>query len=359
MHSITALYLLLHLLFLQAPSDPKTADEVMQRVRQATQFSKEKIPDTGLQFAGKGTFAGLPAQYTLLFNRSGHFVQTTSSRITTGSGYDGTNAWIKDLGGEQRIQELTDRNNTIVNGLFATSLWLDPGSGMSYTLEDGQPKEGIYTLKFKHQPTDITGTIQIDAKTWLPVQSTMKAEGQKVTNKWSGILEFNGIKFPKTRQSLSAHDSVETTTIESIQAAPAFAVSPYSSLVSSPSDVVFDDKLPAELEVMRTQDGASPGQTQSQRQGCGLVHLRQRCRSDLPRYEAHQGTGTGTVRRTPCHRCRRNCQDPIQQTRFHLSGPRHLQRPYRDWSRSRLPQRTHGRQDRRCDRLWCLPSLHC
>ncbi|HQR07571.1 MAG TPA: retropepsin-like aspartic protease [Gemmatales bacterium] len=255
MSSITTACMLLHLLLLQAPAEPKTADDVMQRVRQATQFSKEKIPDTGLQFTGEGTFAGLPAHYILLFNRNGHFVQTTNARITTGSGFDGTNVWIKDLGGEQRIQELADRNNTIVNGLFATSLWLDPGSGMRYTLEEGQPKDGIYLLHFKHHPTEITGSIQIDAKTWLPVQSTMKAEGQKVTNKWSGIMEFNGIKFPKTHHSLSGNDGVETYTIESIQAAPTFVRSPYAPLVTPPSDVTFNDKLPAELEVMRAKTG--------------------------------------------------------------------------------------------------------
>lgn len=255
MHSITAVFLLLHLLFLQTPAEPKTADEIMQRVRLATQFSKDKIPEVGLQFTGKGTFAGLPAQYTLLFNRNGHFVQTTSSRLTTGSGYDGTHAWIKDLGGEQRIQELADRNNTIVSGLFASSLWIDPSSGMAFSLEEGQPKEGVYILKFKHKPTDITGTIQIDAKTWLPLQCTTKAEGQKATTKWSGIMEFSGVKFPKTHHSLSGNDGVETYTIESIQAAPTFVLNPFAPIITGPTDVVFDDKLPAELEVMRAKTG--------------------------------------------------------------------------------------------------------
>lgn len=255
MHLITASLLLFHLISTQAPTEPQTATDVMQQVRQATNFSKEKIPETGLQFTGKGTFAGLPAQYTLLFNRQGHFVQTTSSRLTTGSGYDGTHAWIKDLGGEQRIQELADRNNTIVSGLLASSLWLDPGSGMKFTLEEGQPKDGMYTLKFIHQPTEVTGTIQIDAKTWLPVQCSIKAEGQKVTRKWSGIIDFQGIQFPKTHHALSGSDGVESYTIESIQAAPTFIRNPYAPLITPPIDVIFDDKQPAELEVMRAKTG--------------------------------------------------------------------------------------------------------
>jgi hypothetical protein len=255
MYSLSALSLLLQLLLLQAPAEPRTADEVMQRVRLATQYSKEKIPDTGLQLTGKGSFAGMPAQYNLLFNKAGHFVQTSSARITTGSGYDGTHAWVKDLGGEHRIQELSDSNRTILSGLFTTGLWLDPQSGMTYSLAKEQPKEGSYTLNFIHTPTAMTGTIMIDTKTWLPLESSMLAEGRKGTTKWTGIVEFNGMIFPKTFELFSAGDSVETFTVEKISAAPTFVRNPYTPLITPPADVTFDNKLPADLEVKRAKTG--------------------------------------------------------------------------------------------------------
>ncbi len=255
MYTLSALALLLQLLLAQAPAEPKTADEVMQRVRQATQFSKEKIPNTGLQITGKGTYASMPAQYRLLFNRAGHFVQTTTARITTGSGYDGSRAWIKDLGGEQRIQELSDANRTILSGLFASSLWLDPQSGLSYTLSEKQPKEGSYTLKFTHAPTALTGTIVIDGQTWLPLESSMLVEGRNVTTKLTGIVEFNGMKFPKTSDSFSGSDSIEAYTIENITAAPTFIRNPYAPVITAPTDVSFDNNLPAALEVKRAKTG--------------------------------------------------------------------------------------------------------
>lgn len=250
-----AAYLLICLLFLQSPAEPKTADDVIQRVRQSTQFSRDKIPPTGLQFSGKGTYAGMPAQFGLLFNREGHYVQSTSARISTANGYDGKNAWVKDLGGEQRIQELTDRLGTIFSGLLVTSLWLDPDSGMTYSLNEPAAKDGKYTLHFKHAPTEKSGTIVIDAKTWLPLECTFTAEGRHVTSKWSGTVEFQGMKFPKSYQSFSSHNNVESFHVDTIQPAPTFVRNPYAPLVTPPSDVAFDNSLPADLEVKRANTG--------------------------------------------------------------------------------------------------------
>lgn len=249
------LYQLIGLLLLQSPANPTTADEVMQRVRQATQISKDKIPETGLQLTGKGSYAGMPATYQLLFNRAGHFVQKSEARIITAVGYDGSSVWVQDLGGEQRIQELTDRNKSITAGLFATSLWIDASSGFSYTMDPGQPKEGVYTLKYKHPATDSAGIIRIDAKTWLPLDCSMQAEGRVVTRSMSEVIEFNGMKFPRKFSSKSASDSVDNFVIENIQQAPTFVRNPYTPLIGKPADVSFDNSFPAELEVKRANTG--------------------------------------------------------------------------------------------------------
>ena len=261
MYSLSGFALFFQLLIAQAPAEPKTADEVMQRVRLATQFSKDKIPNTGLQMTGKGTYAGMPAQYRLLFNRVGHFVQTTTARIATGSGYDGSHAWVKDLGGERRIQELSDANRTILSGLFATSLWLDPQSGLSYTLSEKQPKDGSYSLKFVHAPTDLSGTVLIDSKTWLPVEVSMMVEGRNVTTKLTGTVEFNGMKFPKTSDSLSGSENIEAYTLDNITAAPTFVRNPYAPVITPPSDVTFDNNLPAAVGGEASQDRASARET--------------------------------------------------------------------------------------------------
>lgn len=248
-------FITLCLLTSQAPVATITADEVMQHVRKATGFSVNRLPATGLQLVGKGTYAGMPARYEVLFNRDGHFVQTVTSKINTGMGYDGSNAWVRDLAGEQRIQELTDRRNTLFTGLLITNLWIDAGSGMQYTLPADSLKEGVYSLSFTHTPTQMKGTVRIDGKTWLPVDCTVTVEGRKMTTKWNGSVEFLGMKFPQQIQAFSSNEGVEAFTIESIQAAPTFVRNPYAALDVVPSDTVFDNAVPAELEVKRAKTG--------------------------------------------------------------------------------------------------------
>lgn len=248
-------FITLCLLTSQSPAATITADEIMHQVRKATGFSVNKLPATGLQLLGKGTYAGMPAKHEVLFNRDGHFMQSVTSKINTGMGYDGQHAWVRDLAGEQRIQELTDRRNTLFNGLLMTNLWIDAGSGMQYTLPADALKEGVYSLSFNHQPTEMKGTVRIDAKTWLPVDCTVTVEGRKMTTKWSGSVEFQGMKFPQQIQAFSSNEGVEALTIETIQAAPTFVRNPYAALDVVPSDTVFDNTVPAELEVKRAKTG--------------------------------------------------------------------------------------------------------
>jgi hypothetical protein len=100
---------------------------------------------------GEGTYAGMPAAYVLQFNRQGHYMQKAQARITTGMGFDGTHAWVKDLGGEQRVQELADRRNTIFMGLIYTGLWLDPSSGMVFSEPKGPSStQELSVLNFEH-----------------------------------------------------------------------------------------------------------------------------------------------------------------------------------------------------------------
>lgn len=242
-------------LFTQNPMPLTSADDVIQRVRQSTGFTLDKIPATGMQMTGKGNYAGMPAQYQVLFNRDGHFEQTIASRLQTAIGYDGKNAWMKDIAGETRILDLSDRRNVILNGLLITGLWLDPKSGLTFTLPKDGFSDGIYTLHFTHGPTNFGGQLRVDGATWLPLDSTVTIEGRNQTTAWSGIIEFQGMKFPKVVESRGAGANAESYEIDSIQPAPTFVRNPYEATVLAPDDTVFDDSLPAELTVKRAKTG--------------------------------------------------------------------------------------------------------
>lgn len=249
------LCLLLHAGIHQEPVGSLTAEQVMQHVRQATHFDLAKIPASGLLLQGKGSYAGLPAQYSLHFDRAGRYVQTVKARITTGQGFDGKQAWIRDLGGEVRVQELSDERNNKFMGLLMTSLWLDPASGISYKLPEKPVQNDVYTLNFSYNQGAIDGTLHIDAKTWLPVDCQMQREGRQLNVQWLGTLMYEGMLLPKQVQTTSSSDSVESYQYETVQAAPTIVTSPFAVPAMNATDVVFDTSLPAELVVKRAKTG--------------------------------------------------------------------------------------------------------
>lgn len=231
----------------------QSADEVMQHVRQATGVSRDKIPASGLELKGQGTFAGMPSQVHLLFDREDRFMKSNKGRISTTVGFDGRNAWLSDMGGETRIQELADRRKILFLGLLVTGRWIDPNSGMKYSLSE-QPEEAV-SLNFIHEPTQMNGAIRIDGKSWLPLECAFVADGRKVTYKWSGQIEYAGMKLPQKTEAYSGKDLIETVTIQSIAPAPTFVRSPYQAILREPGDAIFDSSLPAELEVKKARTG--------------------------------------------------------------------------------------------------------
>jgi hypothetical protein len=241
----------------EAPSSaqPPSAEEVMQHVRQETGIARKNIPAPGLQLTGHGVFAGLPARFRLLFNQQGHFVHSLNARVSNTMGFDGQDVWIQDIGGETHVQELADRRRILFSGLLATSLWIDPASGMKYRLNSEANNQGMVALAFTHEPTKTEGILRIDGKTWMPMDCTFGAEGRKVTYKWSGQIEHAGMKFPRNVESLSGHDVIEAITIESLAPAPTFIKNPYQALLAPPADATFDSTLPAALEVKKATSG--------------------------------------------------------------------------------------------------------
>lgn len=234
----------------------QSSPALIQQARQATGISLSKIPEEGIRLVGEGTYAGMPAQYVLQFNRQGHYMQKAQARITNGMGFDGTQAWVKDLGGEQRVQELADRRNTIFMGLIYSGLWLDPSSGIVFKEpKDSGSKERLSVLEFEHPASEQKGKVEIDPQTSLPVSVKLMREGREVIMRWSDYRDAFGMKLPGTLEQLSSGDVVEKVTYSKIEAAPASPISPYQLTMKKADDVKFDNNIPAELVVKRAKTG--------------------------------------------------------------------------------------------------------
>ncbi len=243
-----------------ACAGPRTAEEVIANVRRECGVSKAKIPAAGLMLTGKGSLVGVPTDYTMVFNAQGHFVQTSSGRISTGDGFDGTDLWREDIGGERLLLELSDRNQVMFDALIYTGLWMDESSGFTFSTPagaaaDAEATSNVSTLAFDHAATGFNGSVTIDADTWMVKEWNYHGEIVATNIKCEGKIEAMGMKYPATLTRTTKHGSDDVVRFEKLSEAPNFLVSPYAANISGPTDVKFDSSIAAELEVKKAPTG--------------------------------------------------------------------------------------------------------
>jgi hypothetical protein len=231
----------------KAPS----ADEIMQRVRQAMNFSRDKIPETGLILEGKYITNGSVAVYRMQFNRQGHFLQqysVTGTRVTA-SGYDGNDVWSKNAEGETELLELSERRASLLWAAFLSGIWIDKTSGMTYTLARDLPLPDEYLLQFTHEPSQFVGTISINKKSLLPHKCKFALGSDAfVIMTWRETISCVGMTWPRIIET-SVNDAKRNYQWDSATPADKTVINPFRPRLTPPAHVTFDASKAALLEV--------------------------------------------------------------------------------------------------------------
>lgn len=254
--------LLVGLIGIQQVKAP-SADEIMQRVRQAMNFSVERIPEAGLVLKGTYTSDGVVlANIRMHFNRQGHFFQRFDSvlgnKLISGnelSGYDGKVVWVKNHNGESELLELNERRESLLWGTLISGIWIDKSSGMAYTLARDLPLPDEFLLEFTHEPSKVTGIISIDKKSLLPRKCKFASfKGAYVIITWKETLNYEGMKWPRKIET-AINDTKLHYEWDSATAAPKTIENPFRPRISPPTNVSFDSSKDAPLEVMKSKSG--------------------------------------------------------------------------------------------------------
>ena len=238
-----------------AAAREETVDSVLGKVREATGWRRMIERPQGIQLSGKATMAGLDSTYTLIFDAHGHHAQHIDGRISVGGGFDGTRAWVNDIGGERRVLELGDREQAVLGGLISTGGWVAADAPLVLTLDEAAAAEGPAVLKFKVKDGEIAGQVEIDRKAWLPQKWTYEVGGATYSLKFEGVAEFGGMKFPAKVERTGSTGMSMVMTIESAGDAPQFIRSPYEPVLSPPDDITFDAATAAGLEIKKAPTG--------------------------------------------------------------------------------------------------------
>ncbi|MBL8822993.1 MAG: retropepsin-like domain-containing protein [Planctomycetia bacterium] len=253
-----ALLLLTGLIGIQQDKPP-SADEIMQRVRQAMNFSLEKIPEAGLILEGKYiSGSGIRGKIRIHFNRQGHFLQQKDSVLgTTLFGYDGKDVWEKDYDGASDLLEPSKPRLSLLWGVLNSGLWIDKSSGMTFTFAKDLALPDQYLLQFSHELSQLTGTISIDKKSLLPQKCKFTVEGEYWTITWNETLSYEGMKLPRNIEIaiIAAGDTKHSHQWDSATAATKTSDNPFRPQISPPTNVTFDASKTALLEVKKSNSG--------------------------------------------------------------------------------------------------------
>ena len=229
-------------------------DAVMASIREASGWPRLASHTQGIQLTGTASMAGTEASYLLILDSFGHYAQHIQGPISVTNAFDGERAWVDDMGGERRILQLGDREQSLLAGLILTGRWMAPDAPLNLSLAGDGP-EGSQMLRFRLSDSELSGTIEVNRSTWRPRKWSYTVAGATHSYVFDGTIEFDGMKFPAEIDRESSHGMSLKITIEKAADAPTFFRSPYSPVLSPPSDVTFDKSVPAAIEVKKAPTG--------------------------------------------------------------------------------------------------------
>ena len=207
-----------------------------------------------LQLSGTATMAGTEGTFTMILDSRGRFAQRIAGPISVATGFDGERCWVEDIGGERRLQELSDRESTILAGLLMTGQWMAPQAPLK--LEPApDAADGGHSLRFTLVDGELAGTIELDPASQRIRKASYSVGAATHTLAFSGEVRHGGIVFPAKVERSSSTGISTIIHIDHADKAPDFIRSPFEPVLSPPDDVSFDAKAPAALEIKKAPTG--------------------------------------------------------------------------------------------------------
>lgn len=224
---------------------PSLAD-VLANVRKALEYDRvSKIP--AVEIRGISTEDGVPSHTRFIFdNRGRFFARDTSPLGSTAYGFDGTTCWSTGLSQATRRLVLTDRESTLLGG-WLTGYWLSGAVDVSL-IADASTEKGIVlglSLRNGKYRMDMT----VDRTSWRPTR--LRSDVGGVVETWA-YFDYRPTPagpepYRTEHHTAGLTDTFTITKVELVKSDPEI----FRFRPSPPTNVRFDDKGPAALEVRR------------------------------------------------------------------------------------------------------------
>lgn len=201
-----------------------------------------------VQLTGATSLLGADHVASVLISPSGDVLVEARGQVGMVTCTTGEKAWMRDIGGETRYLHLGELDEALLLSLFVSGGWRDDPRLL---FEEGA---GTGTLGFSLTGSPMRGTITLDPDSHRLARAEFGAGGEMNVVECSGVLEWDGVRFPAMVRSTSSNGTATTMRFTAVGAAPTFIRSPFQPVFAY-ADVTFDSAKPATLELKRARTG--------------------------------------------------------------------------------------------------------
>jgi hypothetical protein len=229
------------------------AEELLEDVRAALGQPAFAASGAVIELTGDLRHEGTDARYSLAFDGSGRYLERIEGPLSGTTGHDGETVWRIDSNGTPQVLVFGDRDaNLLLMGRW-TGAWLDAGLSFELDMYD----RDTVVLSFEHAASLVTGTLELDLETNLPVRWEWTANGRENALALSGWTEVAGLQVPTAVVRTEGQAASEhcVTNEYRLEARALERLPDPSPQLAMPDDWRIDPEASPALEVRRATTG--------------------------------------------------------------------------------------------------------
>lgn len=232
---------------------PRTAAEVVAATRHALGWDALAKSKSAVRVTGPARILGTDATQVTLFDGAGRFLETVDGPMAQSNGDDGKTSWVRDWSDSARVLVLGDLADAQIAQAFATGGWTADSAPLRFDPEVVAAGDEI-VLSFAHENGIVRGTVNLDARTFLPRSASYASDSMPTTWTFGPYETRAGIALPKYFEYGSGghRQRFEPARVERVEH-PDPAV--FAPRLGPPADARFDRAIAPALEVKRAKTG--------------------------------------------------------------------------------------------------------
>jgi hypothetical protein len=224
-----------------------TVERVLAKVREAVGYERRKRLRHGfvVEEAGKEAQAG--EGRILTFGANGEYREDARPQNSRPLGFDGRFGWQVDRTGLAAPMPQRLREKVLIPAWVRGGWWLDARAPFVYSMLPEETNDRRVALSMRVRQGLVGAKIFIDRATWLPETFVVEYERGPYTVTLRDYRDALGFRFPHTT-IVNYRGSDSEVAVRSVSEAQAADTARFAA-PALPDDTVFDNTLPAQLQV--------------------------------------------------------------------------------------------------------------